>query len=36
MITYYTDGSCEPNPAADRNMVIAGFDTLISATYEDK
>jgi simple sugar transport system ATP-binding protein len=34
--TSLEQGSCEPNPAADRNMVIAGFDRLISATYEDK
>jgi hypothetical protein len=34
--TSLEQSSCEPNPAADRNMVIAGFDTLTSATYEDK
>jgi len=34
--TSLEQGSCEPNPAADRDTVIAGFDTLISATYEDK
>ena len=34
--TSLDQSSCEPNPAADRDRVIAGFNTLISTMYEDK